>query len=214
MLTGFKTCSPACTVDGDCAIFDKNRGPFFCTADPKGNERHCRNPTQFVGSFCTKDGECPSGQVCHVYFPFREPVAGVGECRTPCPTLDVGGGCPSLGGIVHTCLDGAGKRTCYPASSGTECATTADCPPQLDCRPSAILDRNGIPTVANVCTIGCVVDSDCAQNRWTKTTFCHEGNCIDRFGIGRRCTDDKQCFSAGCAPSTLPADPAQARRCL
>jgi len=149
---------------------------------------------------CTKDADCPAGQVC---------VAG--ECKAPCvpnctgKTCDADDGCGTLCGCEAglTCVGTECKKACAAdadCAAGQKCVEGFCAACVADCTGKTCDADNGCGTlcgceagltcVGTECKKACEADADCAAGQ-----KCVEGFCA--AGCTPACTD-KQCGDDGC----------------
>jgi hypothetical protein len=185
----FNVCAVPCALDAQCGILNTPTDIFVCA------QGHCLTPRPFQGNYCTDDSGCPAGLHCFDESPFGPSTHK--ECRLPC---DVGGKCPSRGGLPHICLGANHDGGCYPSSFGMPCSTQADCIADFKCMPAGRDSHSRTDYSPTICTIPCTVDADCDRDSWTKFRgYCSaEKICRLSGGLGTECDRDAMCEQDRC----------------
>jgi hypothetical protein len=189
---GFSVCSVQCEKDADCLRYNEPNGSFSCVKRSTDGLRYCATPSTFSGSGCAQSSDCPAGQRCFPYNPYRQ--VPYGECRPPC---DAEGRCPARGGIPHVCLRG-NEGGCYPGRFGLPCAHPGECVADFSCE--AVTPAPGeTDSATRICTIPCQTDADCDADPWTdQDGFCQDGFCRLGNGPGGPCERDAHCRTRNC----------------
>jgi hypothetical protein len=204
-LDDFKTCSPTCTSDDDCLIYDHPGNPnlvthFTCF------DGHCHNlQSLFFPEMCVADRGCaldpaatcqappspaPSPDPCSALASATMPLGALGGATSLCVRdCNSDADCAALSKsshLPHACVLGR----CAPSVPFlVPCKDDASCLPTLKCLPPP----PGFP-LPKVCTIACTSSADCTGNPALGSVFtCAEGECVPKT-------------AAGCAPAAPVAD--------
>jgi hypothetical protein len=204
----FQTCSPKCSSDDDCVVYDRNGNPnvitkFTCHAGTCRNWQSLFFPELCLhaADACTLDPEAkcaepsaapaPDGGVprCTVSLSAGGvmPLGALGGSAASCVRgCAVDGDCAILSNnthVPHACVEVAGSRQCLPSLPAvTPCTTDATCLGDLSCLPVPGFDQLG-------CTHKCSTTDYCKSDPALGAAFgCQEGLCVPLT-------------ESGCAPS-------------
>jgi hypothetical protein len=229
---GQQCASPSFCVDGYCCSTSSCPDGQYCNtgdcAPPSVTGTQCNDDPQCSSGFCT-DGfccgvdRCPAGQYCN--------IPGVeGQCSEPAP---VGAPCAVSGQCQSTfCVDGAccgvdscpagescnvpgAEGVCHVLPTATATATATVTPTRTPTstltptpQPNGASCSAGTQCVSLACADGVCCDlpagtAECPTGQRCNITG-SLGTCAPPKNIGGECTQDSDCTTGNCDPSTVP----------
>jgi hypothetical protein len=193
VMDNFQTCSPTCTSDADCLIFDNTANPgalakFTCVNGT------CRSMASVINTtYCAHEGDsCPLDPTatCRILSPVADlavvdpcqpgaGLLGVSECVRDCGSDS---DCATLSSntyVPFVCNSGA----CVPSLPAVlPCETDAACAATLHCLPPPT-GFVGPPYPA--CNIACNTSADCVANPALGSSyFCIQSRCLPKTSSG------------------------------